>query len=249
MTGHVVSRFRDVLYWIDGDNAYVLACDSNAGIGERPHDALRQPPAETGYSAAKVALMEVLAVGATPFVLSNALGGPRDAYGARILDGINAALDELDTLVTVTGSDETNIPTEQTAVGITVIGRTTAHGLRLSGASAGDVIACVGVPKDGLRVPYAEGDHDIANLRDVRNAIRLASVHEILPVGSHGIAYEAQQLASSAAEGSLGLRDSPVDLVASAGSSTCFLVALPPDQLEALAAVVRPPVTVVGEIA
>jgi hypothetical protein len=248
MTGGItVHRFRDVMYWTDGASAYVVACDSNAGIGERPHDALHQSPTETGYSAAKVALMEVLAVGAVPFVLTNALGGPRDEYGQRILDGIRMAIAELDADVTLTGSDETNVATQQTAVGVTVVGRAPATALRLSGTKQGDVLACVGVPKDGLIAPYTEGEDDVANLADVQHAARLHAVHELLPVGSRGVAYEAQQLAVGG-DGIVRFRESPIDLVISAGSSTCFLVALPAEQVAALAAVVRPPVNVIGEI-
>lgn len=245
--GLTVQRFRDVLYWVDGSSAYVLACDSNAGIGARPNDALRQSPVETGYSAAKVALMEVLAAGAAPFVLTNALGGPRDEYGQQILDGIRMAIAEVDGDVTLTGSDETNVATQQTAVGVTVIGRAPANGLRLGGAGQGDVIACVGVPKDGLIVPYTEGEDDIANLHDVQHAAGLDTVHELLPVGSRGVAYEAQQFAAGV-DGIVRFLESPLDLVISAGSSTCFLVALPAAQVAVLAAAVRPPVCVVGEI-
>lgn len=248
MTGGItVHRFRDILYWIDGASAYVLACDSNAGIGERPNDALHQSPTETGYSAAKVPLMEVLAVGATPFVLSNALGGPRDDYGEQVLTGIRQAIEEVDADMTLTGSDETNVATQQTAVGVTVIGHTPASALRLSGTEAGDVVVCVGVPKDGMTVPYTEGEDEIANLRDVQRASRLDGAHELLPVGSRGIAYEAQQLAAGA-KCTVRFRASPINLGASAGSSTCFLVALPPEHIAALDAVVRPPVTVIGEI-
>lgn len=250
MTGHgglTVHRFRDILYWIDGASAYVLACDSNAGIGERPNDALRQSPVETGYSAAKVALMEVLAVGATPFVLTDSLGGPRDEYGEQVLDGIRMAIAEVDADVTLTGSDETNVATEQTAVGVTVLGRTAVSALRLGGAGQGDVLACVGVPKDGLIVPYTEGEDDVANLHDVQHAARLDIVRELLPVGSRGVAYEAQQLAAGA-DSIVRFIESPIDLVISAGSSTCFLVALQAAHVAALTAAVRPPVCVVGEV-
>jgi hypothetical protein len=246
-TGVTVQRFRDILYWIDGTSAYVLACDSNAGIGERPHDALRQSPRETGYSAAKVPLMEVLAVGATPIVLTNALGGPRDDYGQQVLAGIRQAIEEVDADVTLTGSDETNVRTQQTAVGVTVVGRVAANALRVAGARMGDVIACVGIPKDGVIVPYTEGEDDVANLRDVQNASRVDGVSELLPVGSRGIAYEAQQLAAGA-NATVRFRDTLLDLAASAGSSTCFLVALAPERIEGLGSAVRPPVTVVGDI-
>jgi hypothetical protein len=243
-----VRRFRDVLYWIDGPTGYVLACDSNAGIGQRPNDTLRQPPQETGYSAAKVALMEVIAAGATPFVLTNALGGPRDEYGQQVLAGIRAAIDELDVEVVLTGSDETNVATTQTAVGVTVLGRAPAASLRLGGARVSDSIVCVGIPKDGLLVPYAEGDRDIADLRDLQRARRLDPVREILPVGSRGIAYESSLIADLAG-GQVHFRDqATVDLQASAGSSTCFLVALAAEAINELRPQVRPPITVVADI-
>jgi len=244
----VVRRFRDLLCWVDGDNAYVVASDSNAGIGERPNDVLRQPPTETGYSAAKVALMEVLATGAVPFLLANALGGPRDDYGKQVIAGIQAAIDELDAEVLLTGSDETNVPTRQTSVGVTVVGRTSVGALRLGGARVGDVVVCVGVPKDGLVVPYAEGDRDIANLRDLQSVAGLDSVSEILPVGSRGVAYEAALLADGAAGSFRPAASSSIDHGASAGSSTCFLVALPSNRVSDVAAVVRPQAVVVGEI-
>jgi hypothetical protein len=243
-----VRRFRDVLYWYDGDNVYVLACDSNAGIGQRPGDSLNQPPAETGYSAAKVPLMEVLATGAIPFVVTNGLGGPRDEYGQQVLDGIGTAIAEVDADVVLTGSDETNVPTEQTAVGVTVIGRTTRSALRFGAARPGDAIVVVGSPKDGLLIPYTEGDSDIVDLRDLQAVGRLDHVHEMLPVGSRGIGYEAQQLAAGARATVRFRDDVALDLASSAGSSTCFLVALLLDHVADLAAVVRPPVTVVADI-
>jgi AIR synthase related protein len=243
-----VHRFRDILYWVDGGNAYVLACDSNAGIGQRPNDMLRQTPFETGYSAAKVPLLEVLATGAVPFVLTNALGGPRDDYGQQLLAGISAAIAEVDAEVALTGSDETNAPTKQTAVGVSVVGRAPVTELRLRGAEPGDVILVVGLPKDGLLVPYTEGDQDIANLRDLQAVARLTFVHELLPVGSRGIAFEAGELAAGAS-GTVRFRDGvDVDLDASAGSSTCFLVALPPGHAADVAALVRPQVTELADI-
>jgi hypothetical protein len=244
---HII-RLRDLLYWIDGETAYVLACDSNAGIGRRPADRLDKSPVEVGYSAAKVPLMEILASGATPFLLTDALGGPLDEYGRQVLAGIEAALAEIDADVTLTGSDETNIPTRQTALGVTVLGRTHRSVLRLGTTEPGDAVVAVGRPKDGLLVAYSEGEPEIAGLRDLQAAARLAGVHELLPVGSHGIAYEAGQLAAGIG-GRLDLVEpAPLDLTASAGASTCFLVALPPSHVPDLQAALRPPVAEIGRV-
>jgi hypothetical protein len=244
-----VSRCRDLLYWADGNWVYVLATDSNAGIGGRPGDTLVKDPVEVGYSAAKVPLMEVVATGAVPFLLSNALGGPLDGYGQLILVGIRSALGEIDGPVSVTGSDETNIPTRQTAVGVTVLGRARRSALRIGASRPGDVIVAVGLPKDGLDHPYAEGDPDVARLADLQAAARLAFVHELLPVGSRGLRHEALQLAAGIG-GRLRLNDPPsLDLAASAGASTCFLASLAASSVPELRAATHLPVYEIGRIA
>jgi hypothetical protein len=243
-----VRRFRDVLYWIDGDNAYVLACDSNAGIGQRSNDSLKKSPDEVGYSSAKVPLMEVLATGARPFVLTNAMGGPRDEYGRQLLAGIDAAIREVDAEIALSGSDETNVPTHQTSVGVTVVGRAPLTELRLGRAQPGDTVLVVGLPKDGLLVPYREGDSDIANLHDLQATARLSCVHELLPVGSRGVGHEARELAVGAGTTVRFREDVAIDLAASAGSSTCFLVALPPGHAAELGALVRPPVNEIADL-
>lgn len=244
-----LARCRDLIYWPDGDGVYVLASDSNAGIGRLPGDALGKDPAEVGYSAAKVPLMEVLAAGATPFLLTNALGGPLDAYGQQILAGIHAALAEVGTDVIVTGSDETNIPTRQTSVGVSVLGRARSHDVRWGRTRDGDTIVAVGRPRDGLRQPYAEGDPDVAGLADLVTTSRLRDVHELLPVGSKGVGYEARQLAEGIGAALVLPDDLPLDLDASAGASTCFLVTLPASAVLELRAALRPSVTEIGMIA
>lgn len=243
-----VTRFRDLLYWRDPDYTYVLACDANAGIGQRPHDALEQTPFDTGFSAAKVPLMEVLASGATPLAVTNTLGGPRDAYGTRIISGIGAAIAEVDADITLTGSDETNVVTTQTSVGVTVVGRAAHNAIRLGTAQPGDVLVAVGVPKDGVVVPYTEGAPEIARVRDVQQAARLDFVHELLPVGSRGIRYEAAQLARGSRTRLQMHSPLDIDVTLSAGASTCFLVALPPQRIADLAGVLRPPVTELGHL-
>ena len=240
------ARCRDLVYWPDGGSIYVLASDSNAGIGALPGDTLAKDPAEVGYSAAKVPLMEVIAAGADPFLLTNSLGGPLDDYGGEILAGIRAALAEVDADITVTGSDETNIPTRQTAVGVSVLGRASVPDIRWGSTRDGDLVVAVGYPRDGLYRPYAEGDADVASVADLRRVARLAGVHELLPVGSKGVGYEARQLADGVGGTLVLLGGHPLDLAASAGASTCFLVTLPTSAMPELRAATRLAVTEIG---
>jgi selenophosphate synthetase-related protein len=238
---------RDLALFEVAGLTLVVACDANASTGMKPNDRLQQDPAITGYSAAKVPLMEVLASGATPLLLVNNLCCELEPYGRRILDGIHQALRETVGGVVIAGSDETNMPTTQTGVGVTVIGAGRTGDLLLGRARHGDVVACAGVPKDGLSAPYTEGEPGIATVRHVVAAVQSALVHEVLPVGSRGVRCEALELADVAGL-KLEFGDERVDLRRSAGASTCFLVATPAEHLGPLRELLGLPVERVGEL-
>jgi hypothetical protein len=242
-----VRRVRDLTVWTDGDRSYVVACDANASVGELEHDFLRRPPEEAGYNAAKVAVMEVLATGARPFLVTNTLCGPLDDYGSRVVEGVRRALLEIDSDAVVTGSDETNMTTTQTGVGVTVVGSVETSSLRLGTSRAGDLVVCLGRPKDGVRVPYSEADVDVAGPRDVL-ALVSTDVHEVLPVGSKGVAYELGQLAATAGLSARPADKVSIDLAASAGVSTCVLASVRPDTLESLRSVTTLPIEVIATL-
>src|SRR5690606_41035873 len=95
----------------------------------------------------------------------------------------------------LTGSTEDNALTTQSGIGITVIGLATEERLRLGRTRPGDAVLCVGIPKNGVDVPYSEYDSDIATIRTVLTLAGMEEVHEILPAGSKGALYEANELA------------------------------------------------------
>lgn len=241
-------QIRDLVCFGDGDRVYVTACDASAAIGERPGDHLRQPPEIVGYSVAKVPLMEVLAAGAEPFLVVNSLGGPLDEYGRRIVEGIRRALAEASSTAYVTGSDETNMPTVQTGVGVMVIGSAPADALSLGSSEAGDVVWCAGVPRDGLVRPYVEGAADVASVADVATAVRSGLAHEILPVGSRGLRYELGELAGFAQLSVELYDDGELELDRSAGASTCFLISGPEDAEGEFTSVLRLPLRRIGRL-
>jgi AIR synthase related protein, N-terminal domain len=243
-----VRRVRDLLILQQGSMALVVACDSNASIGSKPADHLQQDPAITGYSAAKVPLMEVIAAGAVPLILVDNLCCEMEPTGRRILEGVAEAVAESNAGMVVTGSDETNMPTVQTGVGITVIGVARSAELRLGTARAGDAVACIGTPKNGTSVPYREGDPEIASPAALGAVSRSGLVSELLPVGSRGVRYEVEQLASTAGH-VVAFDESPgIDVELSAGSSTCFLAAVAPANLRALSEVTSLPIHTVARL-
>jgi AIR synthase related protein, N-terminal domain len=242
-----VWRVRDLCIFQAAELSLVLACDSNASIGSKPNDFLQKDPEEVGYSAAKVPLMEVLAAGAAPFVVVDNLCCELDPYGRALLAGVKRAVEEAGEGIAVTGSDETNMPTVQTGLGVTVLGVARRGELLLGQAQRGDAVVCVGVPKDGAAVPYQEGDPDIASVRHVRAALASQLAHELLPVGSRGVAHEAGELARTVGLAS-HLISSAVDMEISAGAGTCFLAAVPPGCVDALGHSTGIAVTVVGSL-
>jgi hypothetical protein len=242
-----VRPFRDLLLMREGALVLVIACDSNAGIGDRPGDVLRQPARLTGFAAAKVPLMEVLAAGASPVVLVNNLSCSLSDSGGEVVAGIQDCLRLCDQHPVITGSDETNIPTTQSGVGITVIGVSEADSLLLGRANARDRVVLVGQPMDGLRVRYEENGPEVVTPADVSTLVSSGLVHEVLPVGSKGIGYEADQLARTA-QLNFQAGTSDVDLSLSAGSSTCVLVSCSDEAIPEISKLIAHPLTVVGTL-
>jgi selenophosphate synthetase-related protein len=243
-----IQRRRDlvILEILDG-YTFVLACDSNASIGLKEHDYVRHSWKEVGRSAAKVPLMEVLAVGAFPFIVVDNLCVEPEPSGAGILEGIRFEVERLglDPDLVVTGSAEKNMITTQTGLGVTVLGIAPQGSLRLGTSQPGDMVACVGIPKNAPERPYEEGDPEIMDPPATKQLRSLEFIHEILPVGSHGIAYEMGVLA---ADSHLVARevDTAIPTRVSAGASTCVLASLPVDCLEELKTKMNKPVNLVG---
>jgi hypothetical protein len=227
--GLAVSRFRDLVVIDQGATSIIVACDSNASTGDKPSDFLQQDPIITGYSAAKVPLMEVIAAGADPFLLVNNLCCDLETTGLRLLQGIRDLLSESGLPVVVTGSDESNMPTVQTGVGVTVLGIARSDQLRLGTVVEGDELWLAGTRYSGLPGDeYDEGVGGVASVSHILRARSTGGVGEILPVGSHGIGHECDELVqSSGLRADLPLRGTDA-LSRSAGASTCFVLAVRP---------------------
>jgi hypothetical protein len=94
----------------------------------------------------------------------------------------------------------------------------------------------------------AEVRGEVADLRSVVWLSQRKYVHDIVPVGSLGIAQEAKMMAYGVGR-QLKLADGcGLDLEKSAGPATVVLVTMDAAKLEEFASVVGKPVAVVGEI-
>jgi len=215
---------RDVEVVLINNAQYLVAsCDSCGAIGMKELDALKISWFITGKLTARVALLEVLATGAVPQMLTVAISNEPYPTGEELLRGVN---DELESAGLITLpmaiSTEKNMLTQQTGLGISVIGVAEKNKLRIGTAQPGDEIYCLGFPKVGPELNNPE-DPEIVPVKAIQNLLGISSIHDIVPVGSRGIRWEADQLASTV---DTRLRVDPrctLNLDKSAGPSTCLI--------------------------
>lgn len=194
-----IVRERDLLYFrTDEETAVAVACDSDGGLGPKPHDPFPCPAYQLGRFAARVPLLELLAVGARPILLVDTLSVELEPTGVEIIRGVvdEAALAGLDRDA-VTGSTEDNIPTVSTGVGVTVLGVAPVAALAPGSSRSGSAVLLVGHPKSGPDDVFTDDDPDILSLPAMQALVELPGVHEIVPVGSRGVAHECGVLAAS----------------------------------------------------
>lgn len=243
-----LDKFRDVsIMHLIGDIGLVIACDSNASNGEKPADTHPNVYEETAVNALKVPVMEVLATGAQPLLVVNNLCMEMEPSGRKIISVMRQELDRSGLQnVQLTGSTEDNMKTVQTGIGVTALGVALESAMKCGKTRAGDLVVCVGIPQSGVVERYSERDSDVAKIDTVVKLRAATFVHEILPIGSHGALYEANELAHCA---NLRFRLSgscAIDVHTSAGSSTAVLVSVAPQNVEKLTGTVSEPVNVIG---
>lgn len=167
-------------------NELVLTTDNSAGIGEKVDDVIFTPDEIVSYFAARVALLEQWAAGATPvsIVVHNFSG---DKSWVKYVAGIEKLFDEMaEKHPQITGSSETNIETLQSAIAVTMLGR------RKKDSLAETKWYAYGKPSVGEEVLNARDK--IADLKKIREAINTGLVHDVWPVGSGGIREECNRL-------------------------------------------------------
>ncbi|GKX32060.1 hypothetical protein SH1V18_45400 [Vallitalea longa] len=244
----MIKKFRDItLISFDNENVLTVACDSCGGIGNKEHDVIKVDPYITGYYTAIVSLSETIALGAEPITVINTFAVEMKDTGKRILDGIYAALDEIevDKESVVTGSTEENIPVTVTGIGLTVIGKVNMKNWNYPKAKSGNIVVAVGIPKVGNEVVGDKGE--IMTLKILKRIKSLNFIEDVLPVGSKGISYEAGEMARTSNLEFRPCKDVSLDLNKTAGPATCAVVAMDSKHLEDLKQMMNIPVNVVGE--
>jgi hypothetical protein len=242
---------RDLrIFQFTPSDVMVIGCDSSGAIGPKPLDRLKVDGYIVGKFAARVALMEVISTGAQPLCVVDNLSVELNPTGLEILRGVReeAVQAGLDPKLAVTGSAEKNFPSDQTGVGVTVIGICGKDKLRIGTAQTGDSLVVVGSPAVGAEVLPGEQKGSNTNILDLQKLLGLEFVHEVIPVGSEGIQREIKVLTES-----LGLKfeankSCAVRLDKSAGPATALLASLPADKVGCLEGLFDKPTSLVGTL-
>ncbi|SET24240.1 alpha-ribazole kinase [Natronincola peptidivorans] len=244
-----VKRFRDLTLIEETPNKLlVIACDSCGAVGNKERDIVKVPPEVVGYYTARVALMEVLSVGAEIITVIDTLSVEMEPTGKGIIKGIEALLKEasIDT-VFLNGSTEENFATCQTAMGITVIGAVEKEKLKANTSKQGDIVALLGAPKLGNEISYPT-DEEICSIGDIKKLSSLKEVKEIYPVGSKGILYEADYLAKSNKCSFKKKENHQIDINKSAGPATVVIFTIEADKLSFVEEKLKRSLQIIGEL-
>ena len=201
----------------------VVSCDSCGAIGSKELDVVSVPANLTGRFTARVALLEVMASGARPEVITVAISSEPEPTGSNIIGGVRAellaaGLEHVKLVV----STEKNVPTSQTGLGVSVVGSCDISNLRLGKSEIGDWIYGLGKPKVGSEVNDPD-DPEIVRIEHLLKLLKNGAVHDLIPVGSRGIRSECELVAREI-QGRIEYDlNCPVPLEKSAGPSTVLI--------------------------
>ena len=204
---------------VDDQNCLVGACDSCGAVGSKKLDEVPVPAELVGQLTARVALMEVVAAGARPVMMTVCVCAEPEPTGRDILTGVrqetaSAGYPDLPLVV----STEKNFTTCQTGLGIGVTGICRKTDLRLAGSRAGDRIYTLGLPRVGGAVARSG---ELLTAAHVSALLAVPEVRDVVPVGSRGIAAEILSLAQNCDTVFVPVPDPVPDMDRSGGPSTC----------------------------
>lgn len=223
---------RDILIIpLSEDENLVIASDNSGSIGMKNDDAVQVPYKLVAYYLFRVAVMECISAAAKPFavVIQNFCG---DNTWQQLLEGTEQGISELGKLdIQITGSTETNFVMNQSAVGLTVLGkrRANVHSDKLKYNSETS-IAVIGSPLVGQEL--LEKEKQVVPLSVFMEVCGIEDVITI-PVGSRGILHELNTLFEDPPFTEYNV-DTTVELTKSSGPSTCFVAVFPRERLHDL---------------
>lgn len=168
-------------------NGMIVTTDNSGGIGEKKADLIFVKDEVTAKFAARVALLEQWAANAEPSAILIHNFSGEQSWG-KYVQGIADLFREIGIEVpTISGSTETNMPLNQSALAVTMIGEVVRfprdEELRWF---------TYGTPLVGDEV--IEQTEKIASVQKIYEAFQKGLIERIWPVGSCGILHEVRML-------------------------------------------------------
>lgn len=195
---------------MDFSKEYIITTDCAGAIGEKEHDLVTAPNEMISYFTTRNAVIENLSKGGIIQTISyaNFIG---DKALPSIEQGIKTVTKHFPQTIEVVGSTESNFDMNQSALSVTVIGKTEPLKKKRY-----NNFCAIGLPLVGNEV-LSHKEH-IVTLEEILLLLNNDSVSRIIPVGSKGINDRAKTV--------LGFlfQSDTIDLHKSAGPSTTILV-------------------------
>ncbi|MCW7076343.1 MAG: ribbon-helix-helix protein, CopG family [Candidatus Syntrophoarchaeum sp.] len=239
------TRRRDLLLLhLKNRQVIALGSTSSGGIGEKAGDKLQIDGRILGKIMARTALIKVIAVGASPITLVGNLSVELNPSGLAIFGGIREESRKIKRIEILEGHTEENFSTNETGLGITVLGIVEEERLKVGKIKAGDCVIAVGNPKVGREV-LEEG---VIELETVLGLSKSERIHELLPVGSGGIRREIEELEKIYGI-RISLKDNPrIAIDRSCGPSSVLLAMVAEEDLDRVLDGIKEEVEVIGEV-
>lgn len=227
-----------------------LSYTSSGGIGPKPMDRIKVDGFTLGRFMTRVALMDTISISSWPKVIVATLSVEMSPTGIEILEGIKSEIKKigLDPDQSISINTEENISTDQTGLGVTVVGLVHEDELRIGRTQPNDSLVIIGEPKVGKEVIQAEKEGKIANLNDLIKLIQLEFIHDIVPVDTQGIAFEARMIVHMVGRQVKFYNNIKIDLEKPAGPATAILVSMDEAQIDKLSWIIRKPITIIGKV-
>ncbi|MBM7701996.1 ATPase [Metabacillus iocasae] len=213
---------RDVLFTpLTECEELVFAVDNVGAIGEKEQDAVLVSYETVAYYSLRVAMMEVLSVGAMPTCVVVANFNDTNAW-EQYEKALHRICGELHlTTIQLVGSSETNFSLLQSAASFTVVGVVKKRSKRIGKTPMGAKLAVVGYPLVGEDVLLRQ--EEMISLQQFYTLLHHENVYEIVPVGSKGIQHEIDLL-HTLNGWEQQLYSASLSLEQSAGPATCVLI-------------------------
>jgi hypothetical protein len=216
-------HLRDaVIIDLNKDSELIITTDGCTGVGTLKEDLINLDLRTVAWTACKVALMELLSLGARPIGYAfNHIASPYD-YDQTVLGITQCMQDFGQAKVPFISSSEKNFPVSQTTITIALTGIREKKDRSVPNDA---VYLLIGEPLVGQEV-LEHSDRQIT-AEEFMQLLSTEGVSEIIPIGSHGVFSELAAMG-------IAVESCELDLNKSAGPATCVLAAVNRNSLDSV---------------